>query len=175
MNNNGGIDFSQNQANISMELFCNGEYGHGLDQSTVHELQLLDTSIIKTLEQLAGTAMPALPVADSSYKATSPTAAAISSVTVDDTATPTVAAINPTRQKRKATYAAPSENQGNKKQKKEFACSFCDFVCNRKYNLETHMVLHNPNRKKKYQCTNCGRGFDRKADVKRHIKNVHKK
>ncbi|KAI7890753.1 uncharacterized protein EV154DRAFT_481881 [Mucor mucedo] len=175
MNNNSEIYFSENQFDISKELFCNGEFGHGLDQSTVHELQLLDISIVNTLEQLAGTAMPALPVADNSCTATLPTATKSSSVASADTTTTTVAVVTRKTNKRKASCSVSSETKQKKKQKKEFACPFCDFSCNRKYNLQTHMILHNPHRVKKHQCADCDRGFDRKADLKRHNTNVHKK
>ncbi|KAI7890738.1 uncharacterized protein EV154DRAFT_481864 [Mucor mucedo] len=175
MYNNGEILFSENQCDISKELICSGEYGHGLDQSTVHELQLLDISIVKTLEQLAGTAMPALPAADNSCTPILPTATASSSVTSTDTTTATVAVITTKTNKRKASSSVSLETEQKKKQKKEFACPFCNFLSNRKYNLQTHIVLHDPNRVKKYPCAECDRGFDRKSDLKRHNTNVHKK
>lgn len=54
-------------------------------------------------------------------------------------------------------------------------CSFCGQLFGKRSNLKTHeQYKHSPNYVKRFECptTGCGRKFDRKMDLKRHIKSV---
>ncbi|KAG2193533.1 hypothetical protein INT47_009584 [Mucor saturninus] len=59
--NNNEMYFSDEQSNSVTELFCTGEFGMGLDQSTGLELPLLDIPTVFYPDQLAETAIPAQP------------------------------------------------------------------------------------------------------------------
>lgn len=54
-------------------------------------------------------------------------------------------------------------------------CSFCGQLFGKRSNLKTHeQYKHSPNYVKRFECSTagCGRKFDRKMDLKRHIKSV---
>ncbi|KAI8994740.1 hypothetical protein BDB01DRAFT_773918 [Pilobolus umbonatus] len=61
------------------------------------------------------------------------------------------------------------------KPKPTYACSQCDKVFKRRFNLGTHELLHDPQRIKKFQCDSCSKRFDRKNDLDRHASTIHHK
>ncbi|KAG9291140.1 hypothetical protein G9A89_013012 [Geosiphon pyriformis] len=60
--------------------------------------------------------------------------------------------------------------------KKNYKCPECSRPFNRKYNMQSHMMTHNPQREKPFRCLidGCGSSFTRKHDLKRHINGIHK-
>lgn len=58
-----------------------------------------------------------------------------------------------------------------------FACNQCPFATERAYNLKEHLKLHDPRYSKRFFCPvpACPHASHRRADMCRHIKNVHLK
>lgn len=61
---------------------------------------------------------------------------------------------------------------------KRFECprEGCPMRFSRRFNLQTHMRVHDPNRHKKFRCDidGCGKNFDRRHDLSRHEATVHR-
>ncbi|CAG8591208.1 6142_t:CDS:2 [Ambispora leptoticha] len=62
------------------------------------------------------------------------------------------------------------------KNQKTFACPNCNRQFNRKFNMQSHLLTHNPNRTKPFRCEveGCASTFTRKHDLKRHVNGIHK-
>jgi hypothetical protein len=60
---------------------------------------------------------------------------------------------------------------------KRFECprQECGMKFSRRFNLQTHMRVHDPNRLKNFRCDvkDCGKHFDRRHDLTRHVATVH--
>ncbi|KAI7890762.1 uncharacterized protein EV154DRAFT_481893 [Mucor mucedo] len=123
--NNNEIYFSNEQSNMIAELFCTGEFGRGLDQSTGLELPLLDIPTVVDPGQLAETVIPALPVTHTlaptevrTTTSTATTSSASASVRAVAAASLAAAATTTTTiNKRKSSSSVSLEAQRNKKQK----------------------------------------------------------
>lgn len=57
----------------------------------------------------------------------------------------------------------------------KFRCDICNTGFVRAYNKKTHMIRHNPDRRREHRCTydDCQNEFERKTDLQRHINSVH--
>ncbi|KAL2912721.1 hypothetical protein HK105_207829 [Polyrhizophydium stewartii] len=55
----------------------------------------------------------------------------------------------------------------------KFSCTMCDRVFTRKYNLDSHILMHQ--NIKPFKCTHpgCSEAFVRKYDLKRHVRTLH--
>lgn len=65
-----------------------------------------------------------------------------------------------------------TSNANNDKDRK-FECEVCHVTFNRRYNLGTHIKIHNSDRVKDFGCHLCVKAFDRKHDLTRHVATVH--
>ncbi|KAI9105932.1 hypothetical protein DFS34DRAFT_644738 [Phlyctochytrium arcticum] len=61
------------------------------------------------------------------------------------------------------------------KTRKIFRCAFpgCTKICNRLYNLKSHVLVHSNSRP--FQCDHCAMSFARKHDLQRHLRSTHQK
>ncbi|TPX56287.1 hypothetical protein SpCBS45565_g08437 [Spizellomyces sp. 'palustris'] len=61
------------------------------------------------------------------------------------------------------------------KTRKMFRCAYpgCAKVCNRLYNLKSHVLVHTNNRP--FQCDHCAMSFARRHDLQRHLRSTHQK
>ncbi|KAI8907740.1 hypothetical protein DFJ77DRAFT_513841 [Powellomyces hirtus] len=61
------------------------------------------------------------------------------------------------------------------KVKKLFRCAYpgCGKVCNRLYNLKSHVLVHSNTRP--FQCEHCSMSFARRHDLQRHLRSTHQK
>ncbi|CAI2173603.1 17122_t:CDS:1 [Funneliformis geosporum] len=82
------------------------------------------------------------------------------------------------RSKRQRTMSVSEENEeeNDDESEKKYNCPDCGRGFNRKFNMQTHRLTHDPNRVKPFACDhpNCGSRFTRKHDLKRHINGIHK-
>lgn len=60
---------------------------------------------------------------------------------------------------------------------KQYKCSNpdCTRLFTRRYNMKTHLIVHDDVKVKDFICSICTKGFTRKHDLTRHIKNRHEK
>jgi uncharacterized Zn-finger protein len=81
----------------------------------------------------------------------------------------------PIASKRKRT-SSTRDNTG--RPVKRFQCprKGCGMQFSRRFNLQTHMRVHDPNRLRKFRCEaeGCGKNFDRRHDLTRHEATVHR-
>ena len=52
--------------------------------------------------------------------------------------------------------------------KRQYQCGVCGHLFERRSNLKDHMKKHDPNYKRPHSCVKCGGLFGRKTDLKRH-------
>ncbi|KAK0701292.1 hypothetical protein B0H67DRAFT_558761 [Lasiosphaeris hirsuta] len=62
--------------------------------------------------------------------------------------------------------ATDAITHGTRKKKSEHRCQVCDKVFSRRFNLESHLLVHETARP--WECTVCSRAFARESDCKRH-------
>jgi hypothetical protein len=60
-------------------------------------------------------------------------------------------------------------------ERKLFACDFCDFSTNWKYNLSRHQKSAHPKNRNRFSCEKCEKVYSSFINLKRHISNFHKK
>ncbi|KAG8184834.1 hypothetical protein JTE90_012083 [Oedothorax gibbosus] len=51
--------------------------------------------------------------------------------------------------------------------RKQYSCSCCPYKTFKKYNIQTHFLIHT--RQKPYQCNVCNKSFSQKGNLQRHF------
>jgi uncharacterized C2H2 Zn-finger protein len=83
------------------------------------------------------------------------------------------AADRPVKRRKSSSEEDEGDPSGDKK---TYPCPKCNRMFGRKFNMQTHLSTHDPNRVKPFECDHpgCGSKFTRKHDLKRHINGIHK-
>jgi hypothetical protein len=56
-----------------------------------------------------------------------------------------------------------------------YKCGFCEFETKWKYNLPRHKKSAHPNNRSRFECHLCEKVYTSVINLKRHLKNFHKK
>lgn len=92
----------------------------------------------------------------------------------DDDYVPQSASTSQSNKRKKSSYTRDATGRPLKR----FQCQRkgCGMMFSRRFNLQTHMRVHDPNRLKKFRCDveGCAKNFDRRHDLTRHEATVHR-